>query len=137
MKDNRRKRLIEIWVRIEDLNQIARMFSTQHAKLIASGGEWGERVSSDGAYRVRHRAYSNPTAGRIPRNLLRLSSTCANQRAYKAAARALRLQAHGAPMSLALARKLSSKCACSRSEPIGGADALGGRYKARFAIALL
>lgn len=80
--------------------------TAKHAKLIAGGGEQRSRINSDGAYRVRQGAYGNATAGRIPRNVLNVSSTCASQRTYKSAARDLGLQAHGAPMPLALARKL-------------------------------
>lgn len=80
--------------------------STAHAALIASGGEQQARVNGDGAYRIRKGSFGNATAGRIPRNVLRVSGTCASQQAYKRAAKKLGLTAHGAPMPLALARKL-------------------------------
>ena len=91
---------------IADNRRILEPHSAQHARLIANGGEARARINSDGAYRVREGAYSNPTEGRIPKNILRVSSNCASQRSYKREATALGLTAHGAPMPLELARKL-------------------------------
>ena len=81
--------------------------SEKHLALIARGGEHQPRSNSDGAYQVRKGSYANPTAGKIPRNVLRFSHTCADQKAYKAAARKLGLPVHGAPMPVALARFLT------------------------------
>lgn len=91
---------------IADNRRVLEPHTPTHAKLIEHGGEQRSRINSDGAYRIREGAFSNPTAGRIPRNLLRVSGTCPSQQAYKRMARHLGLQAHGAPMPLALARKL-------------------------------
>lgn len=91
---------------IADNRRVLEPHSEKHAKLIANGGERRSRINSDGAYRIKEGAFGNPTVGRIPRNVLRVSGTCPSQQAYKRAARSLGLQAHGAPMPLALARKL-------------------------------
>jgi site-specific DNA-methyltransferase (cytosine-N4-specific) len=55
---------------------------------------------------VRVGSYGNATEGRIPRNVLSYTHNCPDQRAYKAAARALNLPVHGAAMPLALAKFL-------------------------------
>ncbi|WP_199028836.1 DNA methyltransferase [Ralstonia sp. ASV6] len=78
----------------------------QHQKLIDQGGVKHVAVNGDGVYRLRPGSYGNPTAGRIPRNVLHVPNNCASQRAYKKRAREIGLQPHGAPMPLALARKL-------------------------------
>lgn len=75
----------------------------RHLALIQRGGESRDEVHSDGAYRVRPGSYGNETEGRIPRNILSFGHRCAEQTAYKQAARALGLPVHGAPMPLKLA----------------------------------
>lgn len=75
----------------------------KHQAFIDSGGVKKADSHSDGAYRKRPGAWSNPTAGRIPRNVLRFPHACKSQRQYKAAARELSLPAHGAPFPIALA----------------------------------
>ena len=77
--------------------------SDQHQKLIARGGESRQAVYGDGAYRIYPGSFSNPTPGKIPRNILNISGNCASQRSYKKHALELGLQAHGAPYPLALA----------------------------------
>lgn len=75
----------------------------RHLKLIKQGGEQRDGVFSDGAYRLKPGRFGNPTAGRIPRNVLSYSHTCSSQKEYKRQARAQGLVAHGAPMPLNLA----------------------------------
>ena len=91
---------------LADNRRVLEPHTEAHKKLIARGGVQETRVNGDGAYRLRPGAYGNPTAGRIPRNVLQVSNHCADQRAYKVKARGLGLQPHGAPMPLELARKL-------------------------------
>jgi DNA modification methylase len=91
---------------IADNRRVLEPHTEAHKKLIARGGVQQARVNGDGAYRLRAGAYGQPTAGRIPRNVLQISNHCPDQRAYKRRARELGLQAHGAPMPLELARKL-------------------------------
>jgi DNA modification methylase len=91
---------------IADNRRVLEPHTEAHKRLIARGGGRQPRVNGDGAYRQRVGAFSNPTEGRIPRNVFHISNHCADQRAYKHKARALGLQPHGAPMPLELARKL-------------------------------
>ena len=86
--------------------RVLKPHTKKHAATIAAGGETAERVNCDGAYRVKRGAYANPTAGRIPRNLMAVRHNCADQEAYKAFCRDAGLQTHGAAMPLDLASKL-------------------------------
>lgn len=72
-------------------------------KLIQQGGERRTVSNSDGAYRIRPGSYRNPTAGRIPRNVLTFGHACMSQRRVKSYARDHGLRPHGAPMPLSLA----------------------------------
>ena len=78
----------------------------RHLELIRNGGEQRLASFSDGAYLLKPGQYSNVTEGRIPRNILSFGHRCAAQSAYKKAARALGLPAHGAPMPMKLAEFL-------------------------------
>lgn len=91
---------------IADNRRVLEPHTETHKKLIATGGEKRTSVNGDGAYRLREGSYSNLTDGRIPRNVLSISNNCKSQRSYKKVARSMGLQAHGATMPLALARKL-------------------------------
>lgn len=77
--------------------------SKRQLDLIARGGESRSASYADGAYRIKPGAFGAPTPGAIPRNVLTFGHTCADQRRYKAAARAAGLPVHGAPMPLSLA----------------------------------
>ena len=91
---------------IADNRRVLEPHTEAHKKLIAKGGEQRIASNGDGAYRIHHGSYGNPTEGRIPRNVVHVSNHCASQRAYKRMAKALGLQAHGATMPLEFARKL-------------------------------
>lgn len=78
----------------------------RHLRFMESGGERAARSNSDGAYKVKEGSYGRQTEGRIPRNVLSISSTCASQREYKRRAAELGLPTHGAPFPLALAKFL-------------------------------
>jgi hypothetical protein len=91
---------------IADNRRVLEPHTEAQQKLIARGGVQKARVNGDGAYRLRPGSFGNPTAGRIPRNVLQVSNHCANQRVYKQRAKELGLLPHGAPMPLALTRKL-------------------------------
>lgn len=86
-----------------DNRRVLQPHSEAQRKLIASGGVAQQRDHSDGAYRTRQGAYSNPTPGAIPKNVLRIPHNCPSQSAYKRHARELGLPPHGAPFPLALA----------------------------------
>lgn len=91
---------------IADNRRVLEPHSEQHQRLIEKGGERRHSTNGDGAYRLRPGSYGQETAGRIPRNVLHFPNNCASQRQYKAKAKELGLQPHGAPMPLALARHL-------------------------------
>lgn len=82
--------------------------SEAHLAFVQNGGMKQRRVNSDGAYYLKEGAYSKPTEGKIPRNVISMSHNCGDQRHYKIAARAAGLQAHGAAFPVALAEKLIS-----------------------------
>lgn len=86
-----------------DNRRVLQAHTERHLRLIRQGGEQRDAEYSDGAYRIHPGRFGNATVGRIPRNVLTFSHSCADQRAYKAAARAAGLPAHGAPMPLSLA----------------------------------
>lgn len=75
----------------------------RHIDFIKSGGEKRDAVFSDGAYGIKAGRFSNETPGRIPRNILSFGHRCAAQTAYKKAAKAMGLPAHGAPFPMKLA----------------------------------
>lgn len=90
-----------------DNRRVLQPHTAKHAALLASGGCNYHANNSDGAYRLRKgRSFSNPTPGRIPRNVLSFAHTCQSQRDYKARARELGLPTHGATAPLSLARFL-------------------------------
>lgn len=80
--------------------------SARHQKLIAAGGEQREAEYADGAYKIRKGSYGNPTAGRIPRNVLRYGHSCPDHRQYRKDAAQLGLPAHGAPFPKKMVRFL-------------------------------
>ncbi len=75
----------------------------QHKALMARGGE--RRVTSygDGAHRLRKGSFANATAGRIPRNVLKIATNCDDKKRTRDQAAAEGLPVHGAMMPLALA----------------------------------
>lgn len=89
-----------------DNRRVLEPHSEKHKKLIAQGGEQRVGVFSDGAYRIRKGSFSNPTAGRIPRNVIELGHHCKESIQCNRYAKEHGLQAHGAPMPLALADKV-------------------------------
>lgn len=86
-----------------DNRRVLEPHSARHLALIAAGGEKRAASFADGAYNIRPGSYGNPTAGRIPRNVLSLGHSCPDHRQYRKDAAALGLQAHGAPFPLSLA----------------------------------
>ena len=121
-----------------DNRRVLLAHSERHLKLISQGGEQRHGEFSDGAYRVHPGRFGNPTAGKIPRNVLTFGHSCADQRQYKRDARAAGLPAHGAPMPLSLASFLvefMSKPGDLVVDPFGGsfttakaAELLGRRW---------
>lgn len=80
-----------------DNRRVLQPHSERHQRLIAAGGEQRDKSFSDGRYTLKVGRFSNPTLGRIPKNVLEFGHSCAGQRAYKRDAAALGLPVHGAP----------------------------------------
>lgn len=78
----------------------------RHHRLLAQGGEHRRTTYADGAHQLRPNSFANPTAGRIPRNVLTIPHDCPETRAYRRHAAQLGMPAHGAIMPIALARFL-------------------------------
>lgn len=80
-----------------DNRRVLQPHSERHAALIARGGEQRQAVFGDGAYRINHGSFGNPTAGAIPRNVLAYGHQCADSAAHRRHARELGFMTHGAP----------------------------------------
>lgn len=80
--------------------------TAQQTALIARGGNRIARINGDGSNRIKVGAFSNPTDGRIPRNVQSIPHNCTDQAANKRFMNSLGLQSHGASMPLALVQKL-------------------------------
>lgn len=90
-----------------DNRRVLQPHRERQTRLMAAGGEQRNERHSDGAYSLRPgRSYARQTAGRIPKNVLPFGHQCADQKAYKIAAKALGLPVHGAPMPVSLCRFL-------------------------------
>lgn len=80
--------------------------SEKHLKLIAKGGEKRTASYGDGANRLKPGAFANPTAGKIPKNVLSYGHKCPSQVGLRKFVAAEGLPAHGATFPLALAKFL-------------------------------
>ncbi len=89
-----------------DNRRVLEPHTDRHARLIAAGGENRRGSFGDGTYTLQPGDFGNPTAGRIPRNILKISHTCSKLRAQREVCRAHGLPLHGAPFPLALPRFL-------------------------------
>jgi len=90
-----------------DNRRVLEPHTERHKALMARGGEQREASYCDGAYKIRPGAsFARQTAGRIPRNVFDIGHSDADARRCNRYAREHGLQAHGAPMPLALADKL-------------------------------
>lgn len=89
-----------------DNRRVLEPHTDRHLGLIAAGGERRQSEFGDGAYRINPGDFRNPTAGRIPRNVIVRGHSCADQNAYRRAARGLGLPVHAAAQPLAIARFL-------------------------------
>lgn len=89
-----------------DNRRVLQPHTQTHQSLLAAGGEHSPRSSADGMHRVRAGSYSRATAGRIPRNVLRIPHNCPDQQRTRKLARAQGLPDHPAAMPLSLAKFL-------------------------------
>lgn len=89
-----------------DNRRVLTTHTARHKAFVAQGGERHYRSSNDGAHVIRPGSFSQPTAGRLPRNVLTISHTCADSRQYRQDATRLGLPLHGAVQPLAIPRFL-------------------------------
>jgi len=89
-----------------DNRRVLEPHSERHQALIDAGGEKRTADFSDGAYRIRPGSFSNPTPGKIPRNVWPLGHRDRESIACNAYANQHGYLTHGAPMPLALADRL-------------------------------
>jgi site-specific DNA-methyltransferase (cytosine-N4-specific) len=88
-----------------DNRRVLQAHTDKHLKLIQGGGEQRTASYSDGAYSIREgKSFAADTAGKIPRNILKIANTCSDKRMLARKARELGLPIHGATMPLALAK---------------------------------
>lgn len=88
-----------------DNRRILEPHTEEHIKFIEKGGiTWEPKSYCDGVHKQRHGAYSKPTTGRIPRNVIRQPHNCPDLKQTRRAVDKLGLPNHGATMPLALAR---------------------------------
>lgn len=93
-------------------------------KLMERGGEQRDRSYCDGAYKLRPGAsFARQTEGRIPRNVMTIGHADKEAQMCNRYAKEHGLQAHGAPMPLALADRLVRFMSRPRDlvvDPFGG-----------------
>ena len=86
-----------------DNRRVLRPHTDRHAKYVDSGGARSAAVFGDGANRRRAGAFSTPTAGAIPRNLLTVRHNCPSQSALRAWCKTEGIPVHSATMPLSIA----------------------------------
>jgi site-specific DNA-methyltransferase (cytosine-N4-specific) len=90
-----------------DNRRVLQEHTKEHLRLIKKGGDQRNASFCDGAYTLRAgKSFSNETPGKIPRNIIKISSTCADKRYLAGIAKSLGFPVHGATMPLALAKFL-------------------------------
>lgn len=117
-----------------DNRRVLEPHSERHLKLIADGGEKRVASYSDGAYRLREGSFGNPTAGKIPRNILTRGHRCAYGIQYQKAANELGLPVHGAGQPLSVAEFLIRFLTEERDLVV---DPFGGRLMTSLAAEML
>lgn len=89
-----------------DNRRVLQPHTERHLRLLQRGGERRTGSFGDGANRLQHGSFGNPTPGRIPKNVLHFGHRCHSQKEARQQAIAEGLPVHGATMPLALARFL-------------------------------
>jgi DNA modification methylase len=89
-----------------DNRRVLEPHSDKHLAFVQSGGAKQRRVNGDGSQRLYPGAFSQPTPGRIPRNLMSVRHNCTDQATYRKYCQSIGVRHHGASMPLDLARKL-------------------------------
>lgn len=86
-----------------DNRRVLKPHTESHARFVAKGGAKTAAVFGDGANRRRVGAFSAPTPGAIPRNVLTVPHKCPSQVALRAWWREQGIPLHSATMPLAIA----------------------------------
>jgi DNA modification methylase len=88
---------------IANNQRVLKPHTEAHQKFIENGGHRSASVNGDGAYIKKEGAWSNPTAGTIPKNVLTFHNTCSRGRKVSNYAKSLGIPAHAAKMPYSLA----------------------------------
>jgi site-specific DNA-methyltransferase (cytosine-N4-specific) len=91
---------------ISNNQRILEPHTTAHQNFINAGGTKKHAVHGDGAYIKRVGSYSNPTTGKIPKNVFSFPNNCREGNKVSAYAKRLGISPHAAKMPLPLAEKL-------------------------------
>ncbi|WP_321967035.1 site-specific DNA-methyltransferase [Burkholderia cepacia] len=86
-----------------DNRRVLEPHTESHQRFVASGGYKRRAEYGDGAHRHRPGGFGKPTAGRLPRNILKRGNRCADTLQYRKDAERLELPIHGAMMPLSVA----------------------------------
>ena len=111
-----------------DNRRVLEPHTEKQQRLIAQGGTTAEADYGDGAYRRRVGAFGNPTAGRIPRNVISVGHASPEVTATRRLNAEMGLRAHGAMFPLRLARFLVdflSRPGDLVADPFGGWNTTG------------
>lgn len=111
-----------------DNRRVLEPHTEKQQRLIAQGGTTAEADYGDGAYRRRVGAFGNPTAGRIPRNVISVGHSSTEVTATRRLNAEMGLRAHGAMFPLRLARFLVdflSRPGDLVADPFGGWNTTG------------
>ncbi|KVV40934.1 hypothetical protein WT27_13495 [Burkholderia territorii] len=85
-----------------DNRRVLEPHTESHQRFVESGGYKQRASYGDGAHRHRPGGFSQPTAGRLPRNILKRGNRCADTLRYREDAQRLELPVHGAMMPLSV-----------------------------------
>ncbi|MDR8877281.1 DNA-methyltransferase [Burkholderia multivorans] len=85
-----------------DNRRVIEPHTDKHQRFVASGGIQRTATFGDGSHRHRPGGFSRPTAGKLPRNILKRGNRCADTLRYREDAQRLDLPIHGAMMPLSV-----------------------------------
>jgi DNA modification methylase len=91
---------------IANNQRVLKSHTEKHQKFIITGGHKTTSVNGDGAYVKKQGAWSNQTAGTIPKNVLTFHNTCSHGRKVSNYAKELGIAPHSAKMPYSLAEFL-------------------------------
>ncbi|WP_186055622.1 DNA-methyltransferase [Burkholderia gladioli] len=85
-----------------DNRRVLEPHTERHQRFVEAGGVKRYATYGDGAYRHRPGGFSQQTAGRLPRNILKRGNRCADTERYRSDAQRLDLPVHGAMMPVSV-----------------------------------